>query len=445
MTKHQQNQLSRRKFLKLAAAAAALGPYITFPDNVLGSQPTLKIAKWAHFIPEFDPWFDAMAKEWSKQHDMKIVVDHIPLESVHASAAAEIKTGKGHDLFMFPWPPAEFQEHVVDHAEIYQTVASKYGNVPQLGYKSTLNFKTKKYFAFADSWIPFPFIYFEDYWRDGANMPFGPLTYGSLRSGGQRIHAKTGIPCGLSLAPTLEGNITLHTLLYAFGSWILDPKGNVRISNARTVAALSYVKTLNQEAGTPEQFTWGSLGNVRAMLARKTSCTVNGISLVRAAEKENPEIAKKIRLSPPLLGSNGVTAFPHVTNCSAIWKFAENKDGAKQFLADLIDSSKATYEQSQGCNFPIYQKTIPNLIVRLEDDPRAEPPDKYTELKDALHWTPNLGAPGFASPVVMETFNSFVIPKMFMSVVNGELSAVDATRAAEAEISKIAEKWSQSS
>jgi multiple sugar transport system substrate-binding protein len=434
---------SRREFLKLGIAASIIGPYFNFPVRSLASQPSLKIAKWAHFVPEFDSWFDTMAREWAKQHEIRIVVDNIPVEKVHATAKEEVRLAKGHDLFMFPWPPAEFQEHVIDHAEIYQTVASKYGNIPQLGFKSTFNLKTKKYFAFADSWIPSPFNYLEDYWRDEANMPFGPVTYGSLRIGAQKIRAKTGVSCGLALSPTLEGNITLHTLLYAFGSSILDPAGKKILINtgARTIEALKYVKALTQDAGALEQLTWGPSGNARAILERKTSCTMNGISLVRAAEKENPEVAKMIRLSPPLLGSNGVTALPHITNCSVVWNFAENKEGAKLFLDDLIDSSKSIYEQSRGCNFPIYQKTLPNLIVRLGDDPHADPPNKYSELKDALHWTPNLGAPGFANPVVMEAFNGFVIPKMFASVIKGELSPQEAARAAEIQVTTILEKW----
>ena len=248
----------------------------------------------------------------------------------------------------------------------------------------------------------------------------------------------------MALAPSLESNITLHTLLYAFNSGVLDADGNVIINkNARTIAALKYVKALYEDAGTPDQLTWGPSGNVRAMLARKTSCTVNAISLLRAAEKEHPETAKKIRLQPPLLGSGGVMAVPHVTNCSVVWTFAENKEGAKQFLVDLIDNSKTAYEKSQGCNFPIYQKTLPDLIVRLENDPQGDPPYKYKELKDALHWTPNLGFPGYANSVAMEVFNTFVIPKMFMTVVKGELSPEDAARFAEGEVRRIFEKWKQ--
>jgi multiple sugar transport system substrate-binding protein len=437
------SKFSRRNFLKLTAATAASGPFFLFPERASAAQKKLSIARWAHFVPEFDPWFEGMAAEWGKQHDTQVFVDRIPAERIHAVAGTEVAAGKGHDVFMFPWPPAEFRKHAIDHADVYQEVAFKFGSVDRLAHRSTFEPKSKKYFAFADSWIPAPLHYFEDYWSE-VGMPLGPVHYGSLRSGGRAIREQLGVPCGLALAPTLESNVTLHTLLYAFRSSVVDAGGNVTIGKtARTVEALRYVRALYEEAGTADQLAWNSSGNVRAMLARKTSCTVNAISLLRAGEKENPAVAKSIRLSPPLLGSAGVLAFPHATNCSVVWSFAENRDGAKQFLADLIDNSKAAYEKSQGCNFPIYQKAVPDLIVRLEDDPQGDPPYKYKELKDALYWTRNLGFPGYANPVGMEVFNSFVIPKMFLSVVRGEASPEDATSAAAAEVQRIADKWSE--
>jgi multiple sugar transport system substrate-binding protein len=443
MTSDMDKRASRRDFLKRAAAAAAVGPFFLFPGRALTSQKTLKIAKWAHFLPEFDSWFDsAVAREWGKKHDTEVIVDQIPVEKVYARASAEVAARKGHDLFIFPWPPAEYQQHAIDHAEIIQQVSFKYGTLDWMAHRSTFNPKTKKYFAFADSWIPAPFLYFADYWSE-VNIPLGPLHYDGLRSGGKRLREKLGVPCGLALAPGLESNITLHTLLYAFSSFILDANGNVAINNARTVVALKYVKDLYQDAGTPEELTWGPSGNVHAMLARKTSCTINAISLLRVAEKQHSEVTKKIMVQPPLKGSNTIVAVPHVTNCSVVWNFAQNQEGAKQFLADLIDNSKNIYEQSKGCNFPFYQKTLPDLVVRLSNDPVADPPWKYQALKDALHWTRNLGVPGHATPVAMEVFNTFVIPRMFQSVVKGECNPEDATATAAAEIQRIADKWKQ--
>lgn len=434
----------RRDFIRLAAAAASVGPFFNFSHRVFPGTKTLKIAKWGHFLPEYDAWFGMeWAKQWGEKNNTEVIVDNIPIENIHAEAAAEVAAGKGHDLFMFPWPPAEFHRSAIDHTEIYQNASFKYGSIPQISFKSTFSPKTKTHFAFCDFWIPAPLHYYQDFWAE-ANMPLGPVTYGSLHSGGQRIRAKLGIPCGLALSPTLEGNVTLHTLLYAFRVQILDAQGNVALNkNAFTVNALNYVKTLNQDAGTPEEFSWGPAGNVQAMLARKTTCSTNAISLLRAAERQSPEFAKKIHLQPPLLGPYGVTALPHITNCSAVWKFAANQEGAKQFLVDMIDSSKAGFEKSLSCNFPAYPKTVPNLVVRLDKDSQADPPNKYYQLKDALHWTPNLGAPWLANPAWMEVFNSFVVPRMFASVVQGNLAPEDAAAAAQKEVTDIVEKWNQ--
>src|SRR5215470_2747401 len=99
---------SRRDFLKLAAPAA-LGPFFLSP-GARASQNTLKIARWRHFLPEFDQWFADYARDWARQHDTKVELDLIPAEEIHARADAEVASAKGrglkrHDLFMFPWPP----------------------------------------------------------------------------------------------------------------------------------------------------------------------------------------------------------------------------------------------------------------------------------------------------------------------------------------------------
>ena len=77
------------------------------------------------------------------------------------------------------------------------------------------------------------------------------------------------------------------------------------------------------------------------------------------------------------------------------------------------------------------------------NDPQADPSWKYESLKDAQRWTVNLGYPGFADPAAMEIYNSFVIPRMFLSVVKDERSPGDAAKAAEAEVTKIVDKWKQ--
>lgn len=439
-------RVSRRNFIKLAAGVTAGGPFFVFTPNAFASEKTLRIAKWAHFLPEFDDWFvNQMAADWGKHNKTRVTVDLIPVEEIRDRAFAEVKAGKGHDAFIFPWPPAEFHQHVIDHAGIYQMVAAKYGAIQQLAFRSTLNMQTKKYFAFADFWMPSPLHFFEDYWAQ-VGLALGPVHYGNLLSGGKRIREKLGIPCGLAFSPTLEGNVTLHTILYSHRAFIMDPKGNLLFNkNVFAAKAVAYIQALCQQSGTPEQITWGSGGSVQAMVGHKTSSAINAISLLRKAEKQDQDVARRLWIQPPLIGTSGmgVTALPHVTNCSAVWSFARNQEGASKFLADMIDSGRIGYEKSLGCNFPIYPKTVPDILVRLDKDPKVYPPGKYMQLKDALHWTPNLGVPGYATPAFMEIFTTSLVPKMVARAIRGEQSAEDAAASGAAEMQGIIDKWNQ--
>ena len=445
MSRFQGDRLARRKLIKLAASVAATGQLLLLPRGAPAGTRTLRIAKWTHFVFEFDEWFTNYAADWGLRNATRVVIDSFPVEKIAAVAAAQIRADDGHDIFMFPWPPAQYYQHTIDHTEIYRAVAGKYGSIPQLAYRSTLHPRNGKHFAFADFWLPCPLHFFQDQWLK-VGMPFGPLTYDSLRSGGKTLREKHGIPSGLAFTATLEGNVTLHTLLYAFRAWVLGANGSVLFNgNAFAVEALKYIRALYQESGTPAQLGWEPRGNVRAMLARRTSCTANAISLLRVAEKQDTGLAGRIWLQPPLIGTNGmgITALPHITNCSAIWRFARNQDAARQFLADLVDSSRLGYEKSLGCNFPIYPKTVPDLVVRLSNDSHADPPGKYLELKDSLHWTPNLGVPGFATPEYMEIFNTSLVPRMVQSVLKGERSPQDAAAVGAAEMQRIVAKWQQ--
>ncbi len=443
MPKAKERKFSRRDFIRLTATAAAAGPFFAFPERSLASQKQLKIAHWAHFVPAYDQWFDVYATEWGKQHGTKVTVDHVSRDQVNSGAAAEIQAGKGHDLFVFPAPPATFHEHGIDHGEVYQMVAMKHGAIPHLAHLSTFNPRTKKHFAFTDSWIPAPLHFYEDFWAAGANMPLGPRTWDSLRSGGKRVRANSGVPSGLAFGPGLDGNITLQAILWGSRVFLQDDQGTVRFNPILAARAMQYAKDIFQESGTPEQLTWGPSGNAQAMLARKTSCTINPISLLRAAEDQDPELAKKILLNPPLLGMAKVVSPPYATNCWVVWSFAQNQEGAKQFVADFVDNFSTAYEKSQGCNFPMYQNTLPNLIVRLAKDAKAVPSDKYEALKDALYWTKNLGFPGFSTPPAMEVFDSDLFPRMFARVIRGELSPEDGAEAALNEINRIFAKWKQ--
>ena len=437
--------VSRRDFMKIAGAAGGvaaggLGPAFLFPERAAAQQKTLKILQWSHFVPAYDTWFDGtFAKQWGEKHNTNVVVDHINLVDLGTRAASEAQAKKGHDLFMVLSPPAKYESQVIDMTHVYQEVEKKWGKKIDLAHKSTFNPKTKKYYAFSDSYAPDPGNWRKDLWEQ-VGFPKGPDTYDDLRKGAKMIKDKFGNPCGLGLGQELDTSMAMRALLWSFGGAEQDEAGHVTINSKNTIEALKFMKALYEESETPEVFTWTPPSNNKAMLAGKVSYVANAISITRQSEREKLPIDKNIMISRALKGPVRRIAAEHVMNCYMIWEFAENKEGAQQFLIDYIDAFHDGFVAGQFYNFPCFQKTVPNLQKEISSDPRATPNDKYKVLGDVLDWATNVGYPGYCSAAIDQAFYSWVIPTMFATVANGKATPEDAAKTAEAEYKRIFER-----
>ena len=441
MAKRGSRGLTRREFVKAAGIGALAAAGVGSGQARAQGGKTLRIVQWSHFVPAYDKWFDGVfCKQWGEKNNTQVIVDHISIGEINARAAAEVSAQKGHDLFMFLSPPAAYEKQVIDHSEIYQAVEKKWGKVIDLGHKSTFNPKTKKYFAFSDSYVPDPGNYRQDLWSQ-VGFPNGPDTWEDLRKGGAAIKQKLGNPVGIGLSQELDTNMAMRALLWSFGGSEQDPEGRVVINSPQTIEALKFMRALQKEAQTNEVFTWDPSSNNRAILAGKVSYVANAISVTRTAEKDNPEMSKKIQIVPAPKGPVRRIAAEHVMDCYVIWRFAENKEGAKKFLVDYMDAFGEAFKQSEFYNFPCFPKTVPNLAQQVSNDPKAQPPDKYKVLANVLDWATNIGFPGYATAAIDEAFNTFVIPTMFAKAARDELSPEDAARAAEQELKRIFDKW----
>ncbi|MEP6770025.1 MAG: extracellular solute-binding protein [Acidobacteriota bacterium] len=444
MSKKNKDGLTRRQFVKVTgtgALAAGVGANFLFPARAAAQQKTLRIIQWSHFVPGYDKWFDnTYTKEWGAKNNTNVVVDHISIAEINARAAAEVAAKKGHDLFMFLSPPAAYEKQVIDHSEIYQTVEKKHGKKIDLAHKSTYNPKTKKYFAFSDSYVPDPGNYRKDLWEK-VGFPNGPDTWDDLRVGGKKIKDSVGNPVGIGLSQELDTNMAVRALLWSFGGAEQDEAGNVVINSKQTLEAIKYMRAMFKECMTPEVFTWDPSSNNRGILAGKLSFVANAISVTRTAEKDNPEMSKNIQVAQALKGPARRIAAEHVMDCYAIWNFAENQEGAKQFLVDYIDNFPAAFKASEFYNFPSFPSTVPDIKALLANDPKAVPNDKYKVLSNVLDWATNVGYPGYATAGIDEVFNTFVLPTMFARAARDEVTPEEAVKTAEAEIKRIFAKW----
>ena len=140
--------VTRRRFLKetgLTLAAAGAAPMLSAPfvSKALAQNKSLSIVQWAHFVPEYDTWFDKFAKDWGEKNKVSVTVDHVPVQNIPARAAAEASAGSGHDLFGFNGAGGAhlYRKFFIDVADLVKETEKKYGKVSvigkQLGYNPT--------------------------------------------------------------------------------------------------------------------------------------------------------------------------------------------------------------------------------------------------------------------------------------------------------------------
>jgi multiple sugar transport system substrate-binding protein len=435
-------RMTRRQFLHTAAStalAAGVGASIIVPGRAIAQPKALKILQWKHFVPGYDKWFnDTYVKEWGAKNNTNVIVDNLGLAELNSRAAAEVSAQKGHDLCMFLWPPPVHEDQAIDHREIYEECERKYGKAIDLAIKSTYNPKTKKFFGFSDSYVPDPINYRKDLWDSVGTVPD---TWEDIRRGGRKIKLLHEKPVGIGLAPELDTNMAMRAIMYAFGSSEQDAEGNPTLKSKETLEAIKFVKALYEETMTDEMLTWDPSSNNRFMLAGQGSLALNAISITRTGENQKLPVTDNIWLAKAAKGPVRRIGLEHVMDVYVIWKFAENIDGAKQFLVDYIGNFRQGFLASEFYNFPCFPQTVPDLKTLIAKDDKAKPPDKYKVLEDALDWVTNVGYPGYANAAIDEIFGTWVISTMFAQAATGKLSPEEALNQADAQVQRIFQKW----
>ena len=441
-TPHQTTSCSRRRFLKAVGSSALVASgaaNLMVPRHAHGRAKTLKILQWNHFVPAYDDWFkNEYTQQWGAKNDTDVVVHNVGMTSLNSRAAAEIAAQEGHDLFMFLKPSPSLEDHVIDHAEVYAECKRRYGAPIELATRSTLNPKTGKYFGFSCSYVPDPINYRKDLWGE---VGVFPRSWDDIRQGGAKIKQKFGIPVGIGLAPELDSNMALRSIMHSFGASVQNEAGEPVLKSPATREAIKFVKALYEETMTDEVFTWDASSNNRFLLAGRGSLALNAISITRAGESKKISVADNIWLSKAAQGPVRQIALIHLMDSYVIWNFSKNIEGAKQFLVDYVGDFRKAFIASKFYNFPCFPASVPDINDLIAQDSSANPPDKYKVLQDVADWTTNLGYPGYANAPIDETFSKWTISDMFAEAAKGKMTPDEAMNAADREVRALFDKW----
>lgn len=462
---HVRTSTSRRDLLKRAAAlgvsATAISKAEAFAANgyrfsngrVTAVQTTpvvdvsgtsLKILQWQHFVPSYDTWFQEFVAEWGEANGVEVTLDQVNTADIPAAFAAEVAAGSGHDLVEHIAPLAQFEESVMDLADLWAEAESLYGDAVENCKLNSYNPTTGKYYSFVHGYAPDPANYRKTLWEQ-IDLPNGPTTLEELMDGGTRIWNEQGVQMGLGMSQEIDSQMAAQTLIWAHGGAIQDANENVTINSPETIAAVQYMKDLFKAAMTPEVFSWNAASNNQLLAAGQASYILNSISAYRTAQNTQPEVAADIFLGKPLVGPAGpemAKAHAHAAMGYQIPNHAEYPDTAKAFLLHLLANYEAGTLGSQLYNFPTFPATAPGLMDALDNDPfGSDPVDKLNVMADADTWTVNLGWPGPANAMAGEAQTTFILSNMMAKAAREEMTPEEAVAEAEELLNQIAENW----
>jgi multiple sugar transport system substrate-binding protein len=436
--------LTRRRFVRqagLALIAAGSTPILSAPfvSRALADAKSLSIVQWSHFVPAYDKWFDAFAKDWGAKNQIEVTVDHIPVQDVAARAAAEASAGSGHDLF--GWNGAGgahlYRKFLVDVTSLVQGVEQKYGKVSVIGRQIGYNQDDKTWSAFPDYYINFPVMYRKSMWDEIGIMPD---TWDNLRIGGAKLKQK-GHPVGISLGHSNDPNTTWRGLLWSYGGAVQDENGRQVVLNSKeSIEAVKYVAALYKEAMTSDVLSWSDASNNQYIDSGVSSLIVNPISAYRTAQQLNEKIANDIFVMKPPKGP-ARQFMGAASEFYGIWKFARNQEAALDFLKYYADHWVDAFKASSGYNMPIFANIVPKPMPLLSDDPTSTPHDKLAILQTSDEWSAAPGYPGPATPATDEVYNDFIICDMMAKAATGALSAEDSVKWAAQQCEGIFDKW----
>ncbi|MCY3572767.1 MAG: ABC transporter substrate-binding protein [Chloroflexi bacterium] len=421
-------------FMTLTIASSAQS---AFPDGT-----AISLLQWRHFVPRHDEWFDGYAAEWGAVNNVAVQIDRVNFAELPATLAAELEAGAGHTIIELISSSAAFVEGLHDLSDINQRALDLYGEQLQHCRNGSYLPALGVYFSFAHGYFFNHGNYDIALWTQ-AGFPKGPQTYADLLAGGRAIYEVTGIPLGIGLSPEIDSEMALRELLWSFGGSIQDENENVTLDSAATIAAVSYMAQLQQQAMTAEVFGWTGASNNQALIAGEVSFILNPDSAYRSLQNVDEAGAANIGFTPGLAGPAGAIAGSFI-NSSVIPAYVSGDElrAAKQFILDLsADYSDATYH-SELFNLPCFPAAVSELDTWLESDPFGSvPADKFAVLKPALEGLATLGYPGPSNPAIGQAYGEHIIPNMFAQVALGATNAEEAVAQAAQRVEEIFTRW----
>ncbi len=423
--------LTRRRFLGTAGAAGVaygLGMVRHFPQIALGQEREVSMQMFSSFVPANDEEIRRQAAEFGRRTGVKVTVDFISIPEMAAKQAAEIQAQRGHDIIgLENLQTAIVKDQLIDLDDLSGEIVKKWGPWHPVAQQAC--FLDGHWKAMGLMTVAFHGTYREDYFNQVGERH--PASWNDILRAAKKLR---GIehPVGFAISQAGDSNNSLQPLLWAYGAKAVTANGEVAIDSPETEEAIAYVQEIFGYMDR-EVLAWDNAGNNRFILSGRGSWTLNPVSIYMSIKGPNPDLAAKLNHHGALLGPKGRFGLGDFYSFG-IWKFARNKEAAKDFLRLFYeDENQNRYiESGGGFNLPAHPHFDRNPVWRR--DPKLEGIIGYAK------WQKLTGWPAPPDRRAQAAWATFVIPNMFAQVVTGNLKPKAAMQWATRQLREIGYK-----
>ncbi len=434
-TKKSKKSPSRRRFLQDAALATGglAGVLASGIAPATAKTRELKMLVNSHFVPDSDVELGRQLAEFGKAAGVKTRLDRVAHLQLPAVLAGEVQGQKGHDLVAVGNSnPHLYTKHLENLDDLHEKIGKAGGGWTTRGVGMGGDGHVK---AIPWYFISFPLALRVDLIAEiGENLPD---TWDDVHRIGTKLKKK-GHPLGIQLAHSVDSNMILRGIMWSYGAKTVDEDSKtVAVNSKESIEAFKFVAALYKDAMTSEVLAWDDRNNNVCLNSGKCSMILNPISAYRSAVKAKTMVEGTDRLvhqsiqhiMPPTgpAGRHMAASF----NNAGIWKFAKEKELAKEFLAFHFskDNARKHLEASKGYNQPVLAGNALHPLYASNS--------KYYFAPFIGWYTHAIGWPGVPTAAVQTVVDQYLLPDAMASVAVGKASAEDAVKKLEKQMKRI--------
>ncbi len=426
------NPVSRRRALKLGAAAATL-PLVHI--STAGAAGKLSLGLWDHWVPTGSPAARKMIEAWGEKNKVEIQADF--LASVGGKMgvimAAEAQAKTGHDLFAFDqWTVQQYADSLDPADDIMARLIAKYGKLGRAyEYLGTVN---KHWMAVPVQWGSAPLppcarISMIQKFCDVDVRKWFPAheatpetskdwTYDKQLLMAEQM-AKAGYPIGFGCGQnSTDANQTWGATFGAFGADLVNAKGEITIDSDNVMAVMEYCQKIVKFM-PPDSVQWDDASNNRALISNKAAFIYNPPSAWSVAKRDAPQVAADCWTFPNPRGAKG-RLVPHRPYFWGIWKFAKNKSAARELTEYMSqrEQVEALAAPVNGYDIPPFE-SMSNFKIWSEVEPPKGVVYNYPvrPWHDAEYYIPGSSGP---PELAVQMWNRSVVPTLVGRLLTGQ-------------------------